>query len=289
MYSIAHYIKDNGRNSKTNPGEVKSAILNFNGVFNLKNMETMNYFQHDYRSRLDKKLLKIRKQHGMSGVGVYWCLVEMLHEGSGFIEMDAETIAYELQCDEKIVIDVIELCFEYFEGNVTCKRVIENLQFRREKASAKSKQGTEAVNKRWEKYRNSIQNDTNGIPSVYEPNTTPIRNHTIEKEKEKGIDIDKEKALQVYNAPDIPVIEDIEVDYMIDETDIEITKPMLERIIDKFINIDSRFKFHSVMTEIDEDYGGFDNLIEMYLPNDTAAQMNWKKQLQQYKNGIYAN
>jgi hypothetical protein len=42
------------------------------------------------------------------------------------------------------------------------------------------------------------------------------------------------------------------------------------------------------MSEIDEDYGGFDNLIEMYLPNDASAQMNWKKQLQQYKNGIYA-
>jgi len=156
-------------------------------------MEPINYFQHDYRSRLDKKLLKIRKQHGMSGVGVYWCLVEMLHEGSGFIEMDVETIAYELQCDEKIVIDVIELCFEYFEGNVTCKRVIENLQFRRDKASAKSKQGTEAVNKRWEKYRNSI-------PSVYEPNTQPIPNHTIEKEIEIDIDKDIDKGIEVVNS-----------------------------------------------------------------------------------------
>jgi hypothetical protein len=156
-------------------------------------MEPINYFQHDYRSRLDKKLLKIRKQHGMSGVGVYWCLVEMLHEGSGFIEMDVETIAYELQCDEKIVIDVIELCFEYFEGNVTCKRVIENLQFRRDKASAKSKQGTEAVNKRWEKYRNSI-------PSVYEPNTQPIPNHTIEKEIEIDIDKDKDKGIEEVNS-----------------------------------------------------------------------------------------
>jgi hypothetical protein len=153
-------------------------------------MEPINYFQHDYRSRLDKKLLKIRKKHGMAGVGVYWSLVEMLHEGSGFIEMDAETISYELQCDEQIVKDVIELCFDYFEDNVTCNRVIENLKFRREKASAKSKQGTDAVNKRWDKYRASlIQNDTNSIPSVYEPNTQPIPNHTIEKEKE----IDKEK------------------------------------------------------------------------------------------------
>ena len=63
---------------------------------------------------------------------------------------------------------------------------------------------------------------------------------------------------------------------------------MLERVVDKFIAVNSRFKFQSVMREIDEDYGGFDNLIEMYLPNDTSAQNNYKKQLQQYKNGIYA-
>jgi hypothetical protein len=103
-----------------------------------------------------------------------------------------------------------------------------------------------------------------------------------------NVNDNKDKLLQVYKAADTPVIEDTNVDYMIDETDIELTRPMLERVMDKFLAIDSRFKLQSVMSEIDEDYGGFDNLIEMYLPNDTSAQMNWKKQLQQYKNGIYA-
>ena len=248
----------------------------------------MNYFQHDYRSRLDKKLLRIRKKHGTNGLGVYWCLVEMLHEGNGFIEMDTETIAYELQCDEQVVKDVIEICFEYYEGNVTCSRVIENLQFRREKASAKSKQATEAINKRWAEVRERKEylKNTNGIPSVYEPNTKPIRNHTIEKEKEKGID--KDKLTAVYNAPDKIEIENTDVDYMIDETDIELTRPMLERIIEKFVyQVDSRFKLQSVMSEINEDYGGFDNLIEMYLPNDTSAQNNYKLKLNQYQNGIF--
>ena len=101
--------------------------------------------------------------------------------------------------------------------------------------------------------------------------------------------IDKDKLTAGYNAPDKIEIEDTDVDYMIDETEYEITKPMLETIINKFLKVDSRFKFMSLMSEIDEDYGGFDNLIEMYLPNDTSAQNNWKKQLQQYKNGIYAN
>jgi len=240
-------------------------------------METKNYFQHDYRSRLDMKLLEVRMKHGMVGFGAYWCLVEMLHEGNGVIKMKPEVIAFELQCDIEIIKDIIDMCFKIDNNEITCDRVKENLAIREEKRLAKSKAGKKGMDKRWNSYNTTITKD----------NTT-ITKHNIEKEKEKGIDIDKEKALQVYNAPDVPVIEDTNVDYMIDETDIELTRPMLERIMDKFLAIDGRFKLQSVMSEIDEDYGGFDNLIEMYLPNDTSAQINWKKQLQQYKNGIYA-
>jgi hypothetical protein len=76
---------------------------------------------------------------------------------------------------------------------------------------------------------------------------------------------------------------------MIDESDYEITRPMLERVIEKFVyQVDSRFKFQSVMREIDEDYGGFQNLIELYLPNDTSAQNNYINKLNQYRNGIFA-
>ena len=65
------------------------------------------------------------------------------------------------------------------------------------------------------------------------------------------------------------------------------TRNMLERIIDKFISVDSRFKFNAVIREINEDYGGFDNLLEMYLPNDASAQNNYKLKLNQYQNGIF--
>ena len=255
----------------------------------------MNYFQHDYRSRLDKKLLKIRMKHGWSGIGIYWALTEMLHEGNGFIEMDIETIAFELQCDEQIIKDIIEICFDYFEGNVTCSRVIENLQFRREKASAKSKQATDAVNKRWEKYRNTIQNNTNDIRVEYDSNTNDIPNHTIEKEKEKDIDkergIDKRKLAAVYKKPEVDVFiseDNNEIDYFQDDTEAVITFAMLDRVIDKFVSVDSRFKFQSVMSEINEDFGGIDNLLELYLPGDTSAQSNYRNLFNQYKNGIYA-
>lgn len=241
-------------------------------------METKNYFQHDYRSRLDIKLLEIRMKHGIEGFGVYWALVEMLHEGNGYIKMKPEVVAFELQCSVEIVKDVIELCFEIDNDAITCKRVKENLAIREEKRLAKSKAGKKGMDKRWNSYNTTITKD----------NTT-ITKYNIEKEKEKEIVIDKvkDKLLQVYTAPEIEVIENTDVDYMIDETDIEITRPMLERIIDKFIAVDSRFKLQSVMTEINEDYGGFNNLLELYLPNDKSAQQNFRNQLNQYNNGIF--
>jgi len=128
-------------------------------------------------------------------------------------------------------------------------------------------------------------NNTIQKPNGY-PYGKPNENHTGDANEDAN-EI-KDKLLEVYNAPDIIEIENTDVDYMIDETDIEITRPMLERIIEKFIAVDSRFKLQSVISEINEDYGGFDNLIEMYLPNDISAQNNYKNKLKQYKNGIYA-
>ena len=164
-----------------------------------------------------------------------------------------------------------------------CKRNRENAK------NAGAKKG----NQNARKYNDLIQNnptDTDGL--INNPKQSTIvknnPNNLKDKDKDKEKDKEKEKMLAVYTAPFIPEIENTEVDYMIDETDIELTKPMLERVIDKFISVDSRFKFQSVMSEINEDYGGFDNLIELYLPNDTTAQQNYKNKKQQYQNGIYA-
>lgn len=251
----------------------------------------MNYFQHDYRSRLDMKLLEIRMKHGMTGFGIYWCLVEMLHEGNGVIKMKPEVIAFELQVPVEIIKDVINICFETDGEVVTCNRVKQNLAIREEKRLAKSKAGIKGMEKRWSNNNKSITNDNTTITK----HNTTITKHNIEKEKEKDIvigkEINKDKLLAVYKAPveDVFISEDNnEIDYFQDDTEMLISRNMLERIIDKFISVDSRFKLQSVMLEINEDYGGFDNLLEMYLPNDTSAQNNFRNQLKQYNNGIYA-
>ena len=41
-------------------------------------MKKMYYFQHDYNARNDPKLQALIVEMGVAGIGIYWCLVEML-------------------------------------------------------------------------------------------------------------------------------------------------------------------------------------------------------------------
>ncbi len=112
-------------------------------------MEIKNYFQHDYRSREDNKLLKIRMKHQMTGIGVYWCLVELIHEGMGFVDYDLDVLSFQLQVDKEIINSVIDICFSIQDNKITCERVKENLKYRMEKYNEKSEKGKAAANKRW--------------------------------------------------------------------------------------------------------------------------------------------
>ena len=73
-----------------------------------------------------------------------------------------------------------------------------------------------------------------------------------------------------------------------DNVDIMITDNMMNRLIDKFINITDRFRFQSFLHEV-KDYGGWDKVLETYSKGDTSVKNNFNKQLNQYKNGIFQN
>ena len=140
------------------------------------------WFSHDYNSRSDGKLLKLRMKHGMEGVGIYWCIVEMLYEENGFISLsDYERITFELRTNEEIVRSVIN-DFGLFEIN--CDKFWSNSAIERLKIRTdKSEQARSAINKRWEderKRKSLIINDKNTV--VLQPNNV---SNTIKDNKEK--------------------------------------------------------------------------------------------------------
>ena len=256
-----------------------------------KFLEKENWFKHDFRSREDNKLIKLKmKWKSSAPIGIFWQLCEMIYESAGLLQYDIDVIAYNCGDSVELVEDVIKMCFIITDDNhLTHETIIEQLDERDVAYTKSVSSGTKGSDKRWGKNR-----DTNGdpIPTLKLPNSKTIGSNSRVESREIKVEsrelIDKDRLLAVLNAPELSQIENTEVDYMIDESDYEITKPMLDRVINKFIAVDNRFKLQSVMREIDEDYGGFDNVLELYLPNDTSAQNNYKNKLNEFNNGIFS-
>ena len=88
-------------------------------------------------------------KHGMVGVGIYWCLAEMLYEESGILPTEYDRIAFELRTDSETVKSVIE-DFDLFQINdneFTSKSVLRRLDERAEK----SQKARESALNRWNK------------------------------------------------------------------------------------------------------------------------------------------
>lgn len=106
------------------------------------------YFTHDYNARHDSKLESLFLDHGLRGIGAYWCIVEMIYEENGQMRMNCERIAKVLR-DDPSFICVVLTKYDLFENDGefvwsnSIKRRIEERMSRSEKAR-------ESANKRWE-------------------------------------------------------------------------------------------------------------------------------------------
>jgi hypothetical protein len=114
------------------------------------------YFSHDFYARTDRKLVAIAMKHGMAGIGVFWCLVEMLYEEGGAMPLEYERISFELRTNVDVIKSVVNDfgLFETDDDLFFSKTVIDRLKLRQEK----SEKARKSINKRWEKFE---EGDTN--------------------------------------------------------------------------------------------------------------------------------
>ena len=99
-------------------------------------------------------------RQGMEGLGVYWCIVEMLYENEGRImRTECERIAYELRthsdCINSVIYehDLFQWDDEYFWSNSVLKRL--------ETINAKSEKARQSAEKRWE-HANAMRTQCDG-------------------------------------------------------------------------------------------------------------------------------
>lgn len=118
----------------------------------------------------------------MSGIGLYWCIVECLYENNGYLDLDQiNLLAYELRVDKKLIEDLIDN-YDLFKKNKKSfysKSVLQRL----EKINEISRKNKENANKRWANKKSS--------QSESDSNTTALQLEC--KEKEKKIKENKNK------------------------------------------------------------------------------------------------
>ena len=133
-------------------------------------MKNSFYFDHDYSSRNDQKILKLRSRYGMEGYGIFWCLMETMAEDStGYIDgsaIDVLSMSYCVPIDRlKEIIDYmndIQLIEKCEHGNYFNKRMLEHKSFRVER----SESGKRGAYNRWKKQE--VNSSANGSPNAKE-------------------------------------------------------------------------------------------------------------------------
>lgn len=108
------------------------------------------YFSHDHYARNDRRISALVKDFKSSGYGIFWCVVEMLHEDPNGIDYDDITIcaiAKDLNEEEKFIRQVLDGCinnyklFTITDGKFKSNRVNNNLDKRQNISEVRSSAG----------------------------------------------------------------------------------------------------------------------------------------------------
>lgn len=110
------------------------------------------YFTHDYNARNDYKMLSLLDSFGMEGIGVYWCVIEMLYEEDGYLLLeDIDDVTKALRTNTTVLRGVINSkLFKKDDKKFWSESVLRRLNVRKEK----SEKARQSVSKRYERTTN---------------------------------------------------------------------------------------------------------------------------------------
>jgi hypothetical protein len=136
------------------------------------------YFNHDSVARLDIRVIKLRSKLGYEGYGVFWAILELLFsEENKLCVDDYDSLAFGLQCDSKILKQVVE-DFDLFVVEDGCF-YSERLNNHIEQINSKSIKAKENASKRWNN-ATAMQPHSNRNASISISNSKSKLNKSIE-------------------------------------------------------------------------------------------------------------
>lgn len=124
----------------------------------------MDWFKHDIDAQRDIKIRKLIRKHGYEGYGLYWHVVELLYGAGGKISKrdlieELEVIDSDGFLNELIEIGLVE---ENDNQDVSCSRIMSEMERQAEIAKARAEAGKRGLEARWGNSK-SIANDSKNI------------------------------------------------------------------------------------------------------------------------------
>lgn len=100
------------------------------GCFRMK--DNTFYFQHDNNANQDEKILDLRSELGYEGYGIFWAILELLHQNNGTLQMNSKRLAFALQVEEQLLSKVIT-DYDLFiieDGIFYSERLLDQIKYR---------------------------------------------------------------------------------------------------------------------------------------------------------------
>lgn len=147
------------------------------------------FFKHDLGARNDPKIMRLAMKYGMMGIGTYWCIVEIMYEQGGRIEVaDIKMIAHSLHVRQEVIEYMVEIGLFIDEGTIiTNPRIMECI---RELAEI-SKKRSAAIRTRWNRTSVEVENNTSNTNVLQQNNSSITREvqaeYTCNTEREDKI------------------------------------------------------------------------------------------------------
>lgn len=145
-------------------------------------MKDTFYFPHDYNARHDLRIQALIEDCGASGYGIFWSIVELLHEEEGhclsYEDFTFKAVAKQMSTTVEQVIQVVDTCIKYqlFKMEDKCfhsERVMKNVGKRQEISEKRSKAGLESARRRKEN------------ATLPQQMSTPVQQNPTKKERKK--------------------------------------------------------------------------------------------------------
>lgn len=151
-------------------------------------MKDLPYITHDFGARNDPKLMDLQMDMGGQGLGIFWCLVEMLWENGGSIPANYKSIAFALRWCKPAEVEKVVTgygLFEVSDGAISSHSATARIAEMRTYFGAKSAAGKKGAERRWNDTANgnaiaqpmADQSDANGLTNILTNKQTNLLNN----------------------------------------------------------------------------------------------------------------